>query len=189
LLGRFFFAAGFFADFVDGRLLAVTPVSLTARLRGDLPPRTERASETIVLWPYCCVSLPKLRNFICYTQQLLRFQAKKTQPKRATQIRKRKGQREVGRSVAFCLDFFLALVSWFFFGWAALFGLSKARGGRKKTGKRHLRQLAKKSTCVAFLGGSRQGSSKTRENKLSTYQKNSPGTHFFGGGVLSVDFF
>jgi hypothetical protein len=44
---RFFFAAGFFADFFDGRLWAATPVSLTARLRGDFPPRTGRASETI----------------------------------------------------------------------------------------------------------------------------------------------
>ncbi len=50
----------------------------------------------------------------------------------------------------------------------------------------HLRQLAKKSTYVlffflvrfwAFLG---KGSSKTRETKLSTFQKKSPGKYFFG---------
>jgi hypothetical protein len=40
-------ASCFFADFVDGRLWAVTPASLTARLRGDLPLRTGRTSETI----------------------------------------------------------------------------------------------------------------------------------------------
>jgi hypothetical protein len=55
LHSRFFFAAGFFADFVDGRLWAVTPVSLTARLRGDFPPRTGRTSETIVSWPYSLI--------------------------------------------------------------------------------------------------------------------------------------
>jgi hypothetical protein len=56
----------------------------------------------------------------------------------------------------------------------------------------HLRQLAKKSTYVpspfffkvrfwAFLG---KGSSKTREKKLSTFQKKSPGKYFFGGGIF-----
>ena len=73
---------------------------MTARVRGDFPPRTERPSETIESWPYFCVSFPKLRNFICYTQQLLRFQAKKTQAKRATQIRKRAAERETGSRFA-----------------------------------------------------------------------------------------
>jgi hypothetical protein len=59
----------------------------------------------------------------------------------------------------------------------------------------HLRQLAKKSTYVpslffyffvvrfwAFLG---KGSSKTREKKLSAFQKQLPGKYFFGGDFFS----
>jgi hypothetical protein len=59
----------------------------------------------------------------------------------------------------------------------------------------HLRQLAKKSTYVpsfffsffflvrfwAFLG---KGTSKTREKKLSTFQKKTPGKYFSGGGTF-----
>jgi hypothetical protein len=67
------------------------------------------------------------------------------------------------------------------------------RGATEKTPREndvHLRQLAKKITYVffyfflvrfwAFLG---KGSSKTREQKLSTFQKKSPGKYFFGGGI------
>jgi hypothetical protein len=42
------FAAGFFAaGFLEGRLWAVEPVSLTARLRGDLPPRTGTCPQVL----------------------------------------------------------------------------------------------------------------------------------------------
>jgi hypothetical protein len=62
----------------------------------------------------------------------------------------------------------------------------------------HLRQLAKKNTYVpsfffffkvrfwAFLG---KGSSKTREKKLSTFQKQSRGNIFSGGNFFPGDFF
>jgi hypothetical protein len=71
----------------------------------------------------------------------------------------------------------------------------QARGGRKnKTRKRRTSAPArKKSTYVpfffffsAFLGVSRQGEFKTRENKLSAFQKKSPGKYFFG---VREDFF
>jgi hypothetical protein len=32
--------------------------------------------------------------------------------------------------------------------------------------------------------GKAKGSSKTREKKLSAFQKNSPGKYFFGGGIF-----
>jgi hypothetical protein len=38
----------------------------------------------------------------------------------------------------------------------------------------------------AFLG---KGSSKTREKKLSTFQKQLPGKYFFGGDFFSGEFF
>jgi hypothetical protein len=41
----------------------------------------------------------------------------------------------------------------------------------------------------AFLGVSRQGSSKTREKKLSTFQKKSPGKVFFGAIFFPGEFF
>jgi hypothetical protein len=65
----------------------------------------------------------------------------------------------------------------------------------------HLRQLAKQSTYVpffcfyficfsAFLGVSRQGEFENTRKKLSTFQKNSPGKYFFGGGIFfRGDFF
>jgi hypothetical protein len=71
----------------------------------------------------------------------------------------------------------------------------KSRGGRKMKRENdvHLRQLAKKVRTYlllfsfflvrfwAFLG---KGSSKTREKKLSTFQKKSPGKYFFGGNFF-----
>jgi hypothetical protein len=82
------------------------------------------------------------------------------------------------------------------------FGLRRSRGGRKikRENDVHLRQLAKKSTYVpsfflsfflvrfwAFLG---KGSSKTRENKMSTFQKkNHRGNIFSGGNFFLGDFF
>jgi hypothetical protein len=72
----------------------------------------------------------------------------------------------------------------------------RARGATEKKPREndvHLRQLAKKSTYVppffffflvrfwAFLG---KGSSKTREKKFSTFQKQSPGKYFSGGGIF-----
>jgi hypothetical protein len=66
-----------------------------------------------------------------------------------------------------------------------------------------LRQLANKSTYCTFfyfyfillvrfwaLGVSRQGEFENTRNKLSTFQKNSPGKYFFGfRGVFSGVFF
>jgi hypothetical protein len=80
-------------------------------------------------------------------------------------------------------------------------GSQITRGGRKnKTSNRRTWAPARKKKYVptflfffflvrfwAFLG---KGSSKTREKKLSAFQKKSPGKHFFGGGnFFWVNFF
>jgi hypothetical protein len=73
------------------------------------------------------------------------------------------------------------------------------QGEKNKTGKRRTSAPARKrSTHVpffsiffsAFLGVSRQGEFENTRKKLSTFQKNSPGKYFFGGGgFFRVDFF
>jgi hypothetical protein len=72
----------------------------------------------------------------------------------------------------------------------------EARGGRKKkTRKRRTSAPARKKKyartsffffffLVRFLAFLGKGSSKTREQKLSTFQNKSPGKYFFGGGFF-----